>query len=98
SRVLPVIRLNAPFGRVRRHHLLALFPNDLLYLKKRRKTDVGAIFAAEDATALRSIKRLRVRRRMDLASLTRVEVERTTIANRVMLHFFAGRKRLSFEI
>ena len=102
SRVLPIVRIRKhrglPIPFLKRDEMIALFPTELLYLRKRRNATPEAGFETEGAAKLGKSKGIHIRRRLELQSITRVEVERTTILNRVAIRFLAGGQQLKFQV
>lgn len=98
SHVLPIVRVrkNAWFGLpgMKRDELIAVFPGQLVQMRKRRRATVDAAFEPDGEAKLGDAKGARVRRRLALESVTQVEVERVTILNRVGIRFRAGKNSL----
>jgi hypothetical protein len=76
------------------------FPNILQSrgMRKRRSVEVDPRFESRAETNLETMKGARVRRRFPLAYITRIDIEKTNLMNRVGIRVWAEKKHLRLQV
>jgi hypothetical protein len=103
SRVVPIVRIRRNASRFllpgfKRDELIALFPDQLVQMRKRRSAAVDPVFEPDAESRLDQLKGARVRRHLPIASITRTEIEKTTLMNRIGIRVHAEKSSLRFQV
>ena len=97
SHVMPVVRRGPP-PRMIRDELIALFPQQLVILRKRRGAAVDPVFEAGAELQLSHARGMRVKRTLPLNSVTQVSIEHANWLNWVRIRFHASGKALRVRV
>src|SRR5262245_47431670 len=103
SRVVPIVRIHRNAGRFplpgfKRDELIALFPDQLVQMRKRRSAAVDPVFEPDAESRLEQLKGARVRQRLPIGSITGIEIEKTTLMNRIGIRVHAEKSSLRLQV
>src|SRR5262249_52274391 len=101
--VVPIVRIHRNAGRFplpgfKRDELIALFPDQLVQMRKRRSAAVDPVFEPAAESRLDQLKGARVRRRLPIGSITPIEIEKTTLMNRIGIRVHAEKSSLRLQV